>query len=223
MTDELKKKKNKEKCQYRRDKIKHATPTDLSAEDKAVITQMEKVARQMSISTGIKYQVDHIVPLDAGGLHMPDNLQIITEEQNKSKGSTITRTPLEGAILAQHVRDDMIRNKGKFVAGVSGNPNGRPKNSSRPKDPDVEAEELKLTKLFYKSGGDIDKFNELLFKKENQINLPLPEISKALQGMISNKFTKQKTDKIEEKPVTKVEVVLTTNEEYAAIIKKYEE
>lgn len=52
----------------------------MSKEDRALMTKMYQVARQMSASTGIKYQVDHIVPLAIGGLHTPENLQIITEE-----------------------------------------------------------------------------------------------------------------------------------------------
>jgi 5-methylcytosine-specific restriction endonuclease McrA len=36
--------------------------------------------------TGIKHHVDHIMPLAKGGLHHPDNLQILTAEENLKKG-----------------------------------------------------------------------------------------------------------------------------------------
>lgn len=39
--------------------------------------------------TGIQHHVDHIMPLSKGGLHHPDNLQILTAEENLKKGSKI--------------------------------------------------------------------------------------------------------------------------------------
>jgi len=37
------------------------------------------------ISVGIKWEVDHIIPLSKGGLHHQDNLQILTMEANRRK------------------------------------------------------------------------------------------------------------------------------------------
>ena len=37
--------------------------------------------------TGIKHEVDHIIPLSRGGLHHQDNLQILTKSQNCIKGN----------------------------------------------------------------------------------------------------------------------------------------
>ena len=37
--------------------------------------------------TGIEHEVDHIIPIQKGGLHHQDNLQILTREQNRLKGT----------------------------------------------------------------------------------------------------------------------------------------
>ena len=60
--------------------------------DKDVIKAIYKQARRMTKETGIKYHVDHIIPLQGelvSGLHVPDNLQIITEYENLSKGNRV--------------------------------------------------------------------------------------------------------------------------------------
>ena len=46
------------------------------------------VAQRLGEETGVQYHVDHIVPLCKGGLHHQDNLQVITAEENLSKGSS---------------------------------------------------------------------------------------------------------------------------------------
>ena len=38
--------------------------------------------------TGVKHEIDHIVPLSKGGPHAPWNLQILTSIQNKNKGNS---------------------------------------------------------------------------------------------------------------------------------------
>lgn len=57
--------------------------------DYDAIKQIYFTARQMSIETGIKYEVDHIIPISKGGKHHQDNLQIITMTENRKKGSKI--------------------------------------------------------------------------------------------------------------------------------------
>lgn len=54
------------------------------------------VARVISERTGIKHEVDHKIPLSRGGLHHPDNLQILTKAKNRQKTN---KTPEEFACL----------------------------------------------------------------------------------------------------------------------------
>ena len=41
---------------------------------------------KISCETGLPHEVDHIIPICKGGLHHPDNLQILTMEENRKKG-----------------------------------------------------------------------------------------------------------------------------------------
>jgi len=47
-------------------------------------------AQMMTLETGVKYEVDHIIPLRhplVSGLHVPKNLRITTAVENREKGS----------------------------------------------------------------------------------------------------------------------------------------
>jgi hypothetical protein len=64
------------------------TPWWLTAKDKRDIEEFYHLARALTKATGIKYVVDHIIPLqgtNVSGLHVPSNLQILTESENSSK------------------------------------------------------------------------------------------------------------------------------------------
>ena len=66
-----------------------ATPTWLTAIDKAMIQEMYDASEARYIQTGIKHHVDHIVPINGkgvAGMHVPWNLQVITAHENLSKG-----------------------------------------------------------------------------------------------------------------------------------------
>ena len=66
-----------------------ATPTWLTAIDKAMIQEMYDVSEARFIQTGVKHHVDHIVPINGknvSGMHVPWNLQVITAHENLSKG-----------------------------------------------------------------------------------------------------------------------------------------
>ncbi len=71
----------------RRDRLKDATPawSDLKA-IKAIYQQ----ARRQTLETGIKHEVDHILPIQGKkvcGLHVPSNLRVITKAENARKRS----------------------------------------------------------------------------------------------------------------------------------------
>ena len=73
-----------------RAKRKHACPSWLCKEDKKLIFELYKLRNQLTAETGIQHHVDHIIPLqhkNICGLHVPWNLQILTEEDNLSKSN----------------------------------------------------------------------------------------------------------------------------------------
>lgn len=57
-----------------------------------LIQQFYIRARELTISTGVKHHVDHIYPLQGktvSGFHCWQNLQILTESENTSKGNSM--------------------------------------------------------------------------------------------------------------------------------------
>lgn len=82
-------KKSAHTAKYRAAKLQR-TPSWLTPEDWTKINHMYSLAAFMTKQTGIKHEVDHIVPLQGetiSGLHHPDNLQILTKSENCSKGN----------------------------------------------------------------------------------------------------------------------------------------
>jgi len=66
------------------------TPKWLTFDDWLKIEEYYTYAKLMTDSLGILFEVDHIIPLQGkniSGLHVPENLQILTESQNCSKGN----------------------------------------------------------------------------------------------------------------------------------------
>lgn len=71
-------------------KLSKATPSWLTAEDWAKMDAVYAEARRLSKETGVRHEVDHIVPLNGkcvSGLHVPGNLQILTQAQNVRKSN----------------------------------------------------------------------------------------------------------------------------------------
>ena len=72
----------------RRRRHKHATPPWVGILERKQIRELYIMAQQMTNTTGERYVVDHIVPLQGGnvcGLHAPNNLRVITEHDNAVK------------------------------------------------------------------------------------------------------------------------------------------
>jgi hypothetical protein len=76
----------------RRRKHREATPSWTTRKQKSEIRQMYQIAITMTQTTGVQYVVDHIYPLRSEavcGLHVPWNLQVMTQEENLKKSNAI--------------------------------------------------------------------------------------------------------------------------------------
>jgi len=60
-------------------------PIDITEQQLRQIQEIYQEAQHLTVTTGIRYDVDHIIPLFEGGLHHPDNLQIITHDEHLMK------------------------------------------------------------------------------------------------------------------------------------------
>lgn len=72
----------------RRAALLQRTPPWLTAEDHLKIQAIYDEAHRLESLDGVKRHVDHIIPLqgeEVSGLHVPENLQILTESENCSK------------------------------------------------------------------------------------------------------------------------------------------
>lgn len=66
------------------------TPGWLTPEDFELIAFVYEMARALTEATGVPHHVDHELPLQGefvSGLHVPDNLQILTASENTSKAN----------------------------------------------------------------------------------------------------------------------------------------
>lgn len=77
--------KNNMRASKRRAAVVNQTPDLTQEQVKQILTIYEECSR-LSVETGIPHEVDHIIPICNGGLHHPDNLQILTMKENRSKG-----------------------------------------------------------------------------------------------------------------------------------------
>lgn len=70
--------------------MERATPKWLTQQDWDAMDAMYAEARERTRDTGIRHEVDHIIPLygkTVSGLHVPGNLQILTQTQNVAKSN----------------------------------------------------------------------------------------------------------------------------------------
>lgn len=69
-----------------------AVPQWLTAIHKAMIQELYDLAKARETQTGIKYHVDHIIPINGEnvcGLHVPWNLQILSVSENCAKKNLV--------------------------------------------------------------------------------------------------------------------------------------
>ena len=79
----------KAKCAARRAARLNATPPWC---DKAAIVALYREAQRLTEETGVRHEVDHIVPLIGKavcGLHIPQNMQILTRTENRRKHNRV--------------------------------------------------------------------------------------------------------------------------------------
>jgi hypothetical protein len=70
---------------YNSQKRANKFSAEVSEADINKIAEYYKMARSLSLQYHIQFDVDHIQPLTRGGKHHPDNLQIITHDDNNRK------------------------------------------------------------------------------------------------------------------------------------------
>lgn len=73
---------NEKAARYRADK-RNQTPDDIDLEK---IREFYIMAEKLTEETGVSHEVDHIIAISNGGLHHQDNLQVLTQFENRSKG-----------------------------------------------------------------------------------------------------------------------------------------
>ena len=62
----------------------------LTSEERAYRNQLANLCVTLHEMTGVKYHLDHIVPIMRGGLDHPVNWQVISEAENYAKGAKMT-------------------------------------------------------------------------------------------------------------------------------------
>ena len=90
-----------EQKRKRRAKEKNAT-VPLTSKEKQTMLVMERTRRRLQKKTGREHSIDHIVPLDHGGIHHPCNLRVLDDSENSSKLNKITPEAL--ALVGENYR-----------------------------------------------------------------------------------------------------------------------
>lgn len=74
---------NRASWEAKRNALKKSTIDETT--DFSIIEQFYILAEEMTEKTGVKYSVDHIIPISKGGKHHQDNLQVVTLLENLRK------------------------------------------------------------------------------------------------------------------------------------------
>jgi 5-methylcytosine-specific restriction endonuclease McrA len=86
----------KEMTSLRRRRFRDATPKWLTENQKMEVRLKYRLAIELSRATGERHAVDHIIPLHGEsvcGLHVPWNLQVLTQKDNLAKYNRLVDTP----------------------------------------------------------------------------------------------------------------------------------
>jgi len=78
---------NCERQRRRYARLKQGIPIEITEQQLRQIQKIYEESQHLTFTTGMQYDVDHILPLFEGGLHHPDNLQIITHKEHLMKTS----------------------------------------------------------------------------------------------------------------------------------------
>jgi hypothetical protein len=74
----------------------------LTANEKEKILSMERTRQELQRETGREYHIDHILPINHGGIHHPVNLRILDGRENESKHNKLL--PEAIALAPEHFR-----------------------------------------------------------------------------------------------------------------------
>lgn len=76
------------RCRYL--KRRQRLPKWITSADLQHIAKLYELASQLTKSTGVCHEVDHIIPINGkyvSGLHVLSNLRVVTRSQNRKKGN----------------------------------------------------------------------------------------------------------------------------------------
>lgn len=75
--------------QRRKERVTRQTPSMTQEETTRLAVTYQQRDHLNREAGFIKYHVDHIIPLAAGGLHHPDNVRVVTAHENVRKGARL--------------------------------------------------------------------------------------------------------------------------------------
>jgi 5-methylcytosine-specific restriction endonuclease McrA len=67
--------------------------SEIDTQSAGIIKSLYLARKRISECCGILFHVDHVIPISRGGLHIPQNLQIIPAKTNLQKSNKIIDSP----------------------------------------------------------------------------------------------------------------------------------